>query len=182
MNDLTPILVVSWPATIVIVRESPWVPWRVEGSLAATGAALLALQVWDPRPMIPPDDARARAQAFGQLIGTLEGGVEVPSFPFFAVKSGAAGNQISMAAYVDTHGTALATFPGDAIDASGARWLILCGYSGDDVIVATTHAYRFVRRLDLAGEAFFEPPDRLQSPGRSLWERTDADAARPHPP
>jgi hypothetical protein len=169
VNNLVPLVAVAWPAAIVLARALPANARSLNAAIVMTGALVLLLQRWNPDTHTPTRAQRDEAEAFAAVVHDLRGGVELPIFPFFAVRNSEPAPQIALVAYFDARAARMQVSPGEAVDASGARWLIVTDYSGEDWLLSTAHAYRFVRDLDVHGEAF-----QPKSAGRtSLWERVE---------
>jgi hypothetical protein len=169
VNNLVPIVAIAWPATIVLVRSLPAPPGAIGLAMVGTGALTLALQHWEPHDFAPSESQRAGAEAFARAVHELNGGVLSPIFPFFTVHNSEPVPQIALVAYLDARAANMTVSPGEAVDASRARWLLFTGYECEEWVQSTTRHYRFARDLDVGGE----PLMPRGSAHKTLWERID---------
>jgi hypothetical protein len=143
--------------------------------LVVAGGVLLALE-YDPRPYAPTPERWLAARQIHAFVRELEGEAVLTSLPFVAVRDGKSCTQPSLQAYLDVRRAGMNVSLGDALDASGARWVVTSGLQVEAPFLDEL-AGRFerVRALDLVlypgGDA--SPP--------TLWTRLRAVDRRDGP-
>jgi hypothetical protein len=162
LNVLIPVLVLSWPVSLLLFRE------RRLGVFVVAGVVLFFLK-YDRARFVPSETHRADAARLDELLRGLEGNVVVTTNPHLAVRAGKGIEQPILQGYVDAEAGGLHVDYIDALERSGARWVITTGRANDQAIAARLQErFERVRDLDLHLESLSDW-DRPLPP--TLWRR-----------
>lgn len=174
LNVLGPFFVLSWPTTIVLACDLA----RANGTRSASSRALLwsALAItgmvswlmrWDPAGYAPLARDWTNAAKIRAIVRDLDGQVVVTHVPFLAAREGKTCEQPNFQGFIDAENAGMHVGFVDALDRSGATYLIVASWPDPvhDFQGQLPPRFERVRELDFTLRALY--PCSL-----SIWRRT----------
>jgi hypothetical protein len=155
VNSICPTLCLGWFVTLLLVLEYTQAtasrPKRaaIVWTTLVVGAVLLQARQYDPHAFMPTPERRMAAAELHDTIRRLDGDVLVPAHAFVAARDGKGAEQIILQAHFDTNATPLHWDVCTALNASGARWIILTGKREEAYLPDCLTAYAIERDLDI---------------------------------
>jgi hypothetical protein len=176
-NLYVSVFALAWPASLFLATDLLQAAFEADEArrryatgaiFAVLGAVLLWLR-YDPSRYIPAPERVRSARQLDALVAELEGEVVVTSFPFVAVRAGKSCPQPSVQAYGDIRMAGIQASFTDALDASGARWVVTTGLPQEEPLERElSRSFERVRELDLE----LYPHGVAQAP--VLWRRASS--------
>ena len=168
LNVLLPVFVLSWPVVFVLLGDLARARHTLRGApafgLAVAAIASLHLK-YDPAPYVPNAARDEGARKVHALVRDLPGKVVFTTSPFLGVLEGKTNTQPVYQGYIDADHAGISVDYADALDASGADWLVVIAEPGPrDYRPKLAAKFEHVRDVDF----WFEP---LPWPPASVWKR-----------
>jgi hypothetical protein len=173
-NVLTPVCVLAWPATLMVIGDlarglgpgAARATWAVCVPLATAGVILLLLK-YDPSPFVPSEARFRDAARFADAVRGLDGPVVVTTSPFVPAREKKGDRQPVLQGYFDAVAAGMRVDYADALEKSGARWVITTGRLADtDAFGEVERGFERVRELDVRIETL---SDWDHPPPPTLW-------------
>ncbi len=168
LNVLLPVFVLSWPVAFVLLGDLARARDTLRGAPAfgLAVAAIASLQLkYDPAPHVPNPAREEGARKVHALVRDLPGKVVFTTSPFVGVLEGKTNPQPAYQGYIDAELAGISLDYADALDASGADWLVVIAQPGPhDYRAKLAAKFERVRDVDF----WFEP---LPWAPASVWKR-----------
>jgi hypothetical protein len=162
VNVLIPVFVLSWPVALLLFDA------RRRSAIVAAGVILLFLK-YDPAAFVPSEARWHDAARLDEIVRGLDGGVVVTTSPYVAVRAGKGTEQPILQGFVDAEHGGMRVDYLEALDKSGARWVITTGRAVDrDIVGLLERKFERERDLDVHLESL---SDWDRPPPPTLWRR-----------
>jgi hypothetical protein len=154
-NSFVPEVVLAWPVALLCVCDYLRGAWpRRARALSATWAVacVSSFVLWTleypPEPFVPDEAQRRDVEALHAIVRDLDGPAIAAAKPWVAPRDGKACTQPIWQAYEDARAAGIPVDYADAVDRSGARWVVVLGReTGLQDMLAPR--YEKVREMDL---------------------------------
>jgi hypothetical protein len=168
-NVLIPVYVLSWPVVFMVVSDlARAIPGRSAPLAIPLGVASLTTYVlaYDPAPHVPSVARLEGARRLHTFVHELPGSVAFTTSPFLPILEGkTTATQPAYQGYIDAELAGLAPDYADALDQSGADYVIVIARPGkSDYRAKLATKFERLRDVDFA----FEP---VPWPPASIWRR-----------